>query len=83
MYCQKAITAAVYKFTGDYFISQKTSGERVEVIFQKKPGADADFSLLSNLFENELIDQQVRLEVEEKFGAIRNLIVQKAFSPIN
>ena len=40
---------------------------------------DLNIEFEINEFQNELIDQQVRVEVEEDFGEIRNKIVQKAF----
>ena len=32
---------------------------------------------------NELIDQQLRLDLEKRYGAIRRLIVQQAFAPLD
>jgi len=34
-------------------------------------------------FSNEVIDQQVRIDVEKDFKGIREEIVKKAFSPIS
>ena len=34
-------------------------------------------------FMNELIDQQLRLDLENRYGAIRRLIVQQAFAPLD
>ena len=34
-------------------------------------------------FMNELIDQQLRLDLEKRYGAIRRLIVQQAFAPLD
>ena len=33
-------------------------------------------------FCNEAIDQQLRLDIEKKYGNVRELIVRHAFSPI-
>ena len=38
---------------------------------------------IENKFMNELIDQQVRLDLEKRYGPIRRLIVQQAFAPLD
>jgi His-Xaa-Ser system protein HxsD len=83
IYRQEVITAAMYKFTDRCFVSQEKKGNIVEISFQTKPEQSVNFELLRKEFENELIDQQVRYDTEQKFGDIRNRIVEKAFSPIN
>ena len=44
---------------------------------------DADRVKVENKFMNELIDQQLRLDLEKRYGAIRRLIVQQAFAPLD
>jgi His-Xaa-Ser system protein HxsD len=44
---------------------------------------DADRGKVENKFLNELIDQQLRLDLEKRYGAIRRLIVQQAFAPLD
>lgn len=83
IYKQEVITSAVYKFTGKYFVSQNKVENSIQVTFTAKSDQIANFNLLAKEFENELIDQQVRYDIEQKFGHIRNLIVEKAFSPIS
>jgi His-Xaa-Ser system protein HxsD len=83
IYKQEVITATVYKFTGRHFVSQNKVDNDVEVTFTAKPEQAVNFDLLAKEFENELIDQQVRYDTEQKFGHIRNLIVEKAFNPIS
>jgi His-Xaa-Ser system protein HxsD len=41
-----------------------------------------DLAQVENKFMNELIDQQLRLELERRYGALRQLIVRQAFSPL-
>jgi His-Xaa-Ser system protein HxsD len=77
------ITSTVYKFTDRYYVSQSRGSDAVLVSFQVKPEQEVDFELLDKEFENELIDQQIRYDTEQKFGHICNLIVQQAFAPIN
>jgi His-Xaa-Ser system protein HxsD len=83
IYKQELITSAVYKFTEKCFVSQSKTENEVQVTFMEKPEQSVNFDLLNKEFENELIDQQVRYHTEQKFGRIRNLIVEKAFSPIS
>jgi len=83
IYRQDVITLAVYKFTDKCFISQGKIENEVQITFTVKPAQTMNLELLAKEFENELIDQQVRYDTEQKFGHIRNLIVEKAFSPIS
>jgi len=83
IYNQEVVTAAVYKFTDKCFVSQNKTDNTIQVTFTEKPEQAINFELLEKEFENELIDQQVRYNTEQKFGHIRNLIVEKAFSQIS
>ena len=44
---------------------------------------ETNFEEIAKNFCNELIDQQVRINVEKEFGNIRDAIVKKAFSSID
>jgi len=83
IYKQEVVTAAIYKFTDKYFVSQNKEDNTIQVTFSEKTEQAVNFELLEKEFENELIDQQIRYDTEQKFGHIRNLIVEKAFSPIS
>ena len=83
IYKQEVITATVYKFTDKCFVSQNKTDDTIQVTFSAKPEQEANFDLLEKDFKNELIDQQIRYDTEQKFGHIRNLIIEKAFSPIS
>ena len=39
-------------------------------------------NIVPKQFCNELIDQQIRYDTEQKFGKIRDMIVEEAFKPI-
>ena len=85
LYNKEAITAAVYKFTDSYYVHQSVDTENssiVNVIFESKDG-DQVADSVPKLFCNELIDQQLRYNVNAQFGHIRDLIVEQAFKPIN
>lgn len=83
IYKQEIVATAAYKFTGRYFVSQNKIDNDIEVSFKAKSDKNANLDLLEKKFENELIDQQIRYSTEQKFGHIRNLIVEKAFQPIS
>lgn len=83
VYKQDVITAAAHKFTGKYFVSQNKMDNIIHVTFTAKPDQTVNYGFTEKEFGNELIDQQVRYDTEQRFAHIRNLIVEKAFSPIN
>ncbi len=85
LYTRDAITNALYKYTDKYYIHQETDSQAVDsvaVIFESK-GGDAIVEEEIKSFCNDLIDQQVRVYVSNKFGKIRDLIVEEAFKPVS
>lgn len=82
-YCKNAIVASMYKYTDKYYVYQNLSSENnnlVLVTFEAKNSV-----LEENIvkqFCNDLTDQQLREITTEKFGRIRDLIVEEAFKPI-
>jgi His-Xaa-Ser system protein HxsD len=80
-----AVFAAAYKFTGRVSIGIEPESEtRVRVSMQplaRHKGIDLE--QVAQEFRNELIDEQLRLDLDKRFGAIRELIVRHAFSPLN
>lgn len=82
LYAKESLVAACYKFTDRYYIHQQTSGNNVIAIFEAKDGNDIS-DVVVKQFCNELIDQQVRLNTNQQFGHIRDLIVEEAFKPVS
>ncbi len=83
LYTKNAIIAACYKFTDKYYVYQRVDeggNEFVDVFFESKE--EAINKIVVKEFCNELIDQQLREITEEKYGHIRDLIVEEAFKPI-
>ena len=84
IYAKEAIAAACYKFTGNYYVFEQQSAENnyIDVVFESK-----DDTLVTEVivkeFCNELIDQQVRINTNQQFGRIRDLIVEEAFKPVS
>ena len=84
LYSEKAITATIYRYTDKYFVYQNTmpsDDKQACVIFESKDGA-LDENIVKQ-FCNDLIDQQLREITTEKYGHIRDLIVEEAFKPIS
>lgn len=85
LYSKDVITAAIYKFSHLFYIHQQIDENNpnlVIVIFESKDGNVLTVDIPKQ-FCNELIDQQLRYNVNEQFGHIRDMIVEEAFRPVN
>lgn len=85
VYSIEAANAASYKFTDGYYIEKHTdNGDKniLHVTFMPITPATEEDNILM-LFCNELIDQQLRVDINRKFGHIRDLIVEEAFKPVS
>lgn len=84
LYNVDVICAACYKYTDVYYIKQEMHNDSklVDVIFEPKNVNVVNENLIDE-FRNDLIDQQIRFNVQKEFGYIRNLIVEEAFKPVN
>lgn len=68
-------------YTNKYFVSILPYGDsEVEIAISHKNKNDITDKTLKQ-FMNDLIDQQIRLDLQKKFGDIRKTIVMYAFSP--
>ena len=84
IYDTKAITNTAHKFSDKYYIQiEPKLNDSVQIRIQSKEDNTEKLDSLENAFINELLDQQIRISVEKDFGHIRDMIVKKAFSPIN
>lgn len=85
LYSKDVITAAIYKFSHLFYIHQQTDKSNpnlVNVVFESKDGNAITIDIPKQ-FCNELIDQQLRYNVNAQFGHIRDMIVEEAFKPVN
>lgn len=84
IYSLEVICATCYKYTDIYFIKQEMHNDSnlIDVIFEPKNVDIVNENLIKE-FRNDLIDQQIRFNVQKEFGHIRNLIVEEAFKPVN
>lgn len=79
---ESAVLAALGKFTPSYYISvQPANASDIEITAQDKEGKALPIETLKGMM-NELIDQQIRVELDRRFSDIRKTIVQHAFSPV-
>jgi len=83
-YEKSAVMAAAYRFTNKCIILIEPLKEGyVGVWFQAKNNENSDMIPdLVNDFCNEVLDQQVRLDLEKRYGTLRDTIVKHAFQPI-
>ena len=84
LYSEKAITATIYRYTDKFFVYQSTMSDddkQVYVNFESKE-CELDENIVKQ-FCNDLIDQQLREITTEKYGHIRDMIVEEAFKPIS
>ncbi|WP_298072621.1 His-Xaa-Ser system protein HxsD [uncultured Bacteroides sp.] len=85
LYTKEVVTASIYKFSHLFYIYQQTDADNpnlVNVIFESKDDNTITEDITKQ-FCNELIDQQLRHNVNAQFGHIRDMIVEEAFKPVN
>lgn len=85
LYSKSAITATLYRYSGDFFISEEVNSENpncIDISFEQKTNTVLNDKVLKQIL-NDIIDQQLRVNINERFGHIRDLIVEEAFKPIS
>lgn len=82
LYAKEAVTATCYKYSDRYFIHQQLIDEKIVVVFEANDGKELT-ETTPKQFCNDLIDQQLRVDVNKEFGHIRDLIVEEAFKPVS
>ncbi len=79
---REPVFATAAKFTNQYYIGiQPVDEYSIEVSIQAKNSDDCDQSIIKE-FCNELIEQQVRHDLQNRFGKLREMIVEQAFYPL-
>ena len=84
-YEKSAILAAAHKFTNRFGVKIESLDEiHVGVQLVRKGDLEPNITLEQVVLDfcNCLLDEQLRLDLESRYGAIRELIVKQAFSPI-
>lgn len=83
LYCKNAIVAAMYKYTDKYYVYQETSSDNNDIVLVTFEAKEQKIEEnVVKQFCNELADQQLREITTEKYGHIRDLIVEEAFKPV-
>lgn len=84
IYEKEAALAASYKFTDKCIVVLDSKNDQsLDIYFElKNNGAQTSLKEITQEFCNEILDQQLRLDLEKKYGSIRDLIVKQAFAPI-
>jgi His-Xaa-Ser system protein HxsD len=83
-YEKEAILNAAYKMTDKYSVKiNPIDDNAVAVTLEPKNQISVD-EMKSSVFNfcNEILDQQIRLNLEKRYGKIRELIIEHAFSPL-
>ena len=79
---REAVFATASRFTDRYYVRIKPADEySIEVSILPKKADDADENVVK-IFCNELIEQQVRHDLQNRFGKLREMIVEQAFYPL-
>jgi His-Xaa-Ser system protein HxsD len=86
IYEKEAVFAAAYALSAlcrNRIEPAQAGYVKVTLEFLDEAAPEADSLRIENTFMNELIDQQLRLDLEKRYGALRRLIVQQAFAPLD
>jgi His-Xaa-Ser system protein HxsD len=85
IYDKEDVLNATYKMTDKYSVLIKPVGdhEMLVIIEPKSQQSVEELESAVSDFCNEVLDQQIRLDLEKRFGRIRELIVEHAFSPLD
>lgn len=85
IYSQEALTATCYKYSGDYYVHQEKDSINSHIVIVTFEAKD-DSGVSTNIpkqFCTDLVDQQLRVDINKQFGHIRDLIVEESFKPIS
>ena len=80
---KQAVFAAAYKFRNQCSIKIEPTDERhVGVFFESEKVDHTELTEIIKKFQNEVLDQQHRRNLNKEFGRLREIIVEHAFSPV-
>ena len=84
LYSRDAILNTAYLFTNKCHVDLRSYGDKTaEVIFTQKPNSELEIEVIAKDFLNELIDQQLRVNIDQETKAIKELIIKEAFAPLD
>jgi len=85
IYNVEAVKNAAFKHTHLFFVKVKHQDNgHLNVIMKAKNELDDDI-LISHIYEfhNDLLCEQVKIDLSNRFGKLREIIYEHAFSPID
>lgn len=86
LYERQAVFAAAHKLTDRFAVMiEPIDDYSVGVYIEPKRNTNLDESTIDDaIFEffNDLLDEQVRLDLEKQYGSLRDIIVKQAFEPL-
>jgi His-Xaa-Ser system protein HxsD len=83
IYDPETILQTAYNFNDKCSIHVDSVNTNIfRIYFKKADTINSDLEEIVNKFCIDLIDQQMRIRIEKSFGNIRDILVKKAFSPI-
>ncbi len=82
LYQKEAIQGASHRFIDRCYVHLTQESEAVIIVLLSSREGASDLETLAKEFCTELLDQQVRKNVERDYGNIRDLIVKQAFAPV-
>jgi len=80
LYSKDAILETGYKFTNNYYFEIKSQDKNYLIKLRPKITC-IDTKNIKEDFLNELIDQQLRFNLNQKNHLLREMIIKKAFPP--
>lgn len=83
-YCTDAVLAAIYKFTDRCVarLDPSSDGYIYVRLWPKEADRASELESIAAEITNEVLDQQVRVQLNHQFGHLRDAIVDHAFAPI-
>ncbi len=84
LYEKEAVFAATYALSGlcRNRIEPEPEGYVTVILEPIDSSEGVDLDEIEHRFTTEILDQQLRLDLERRYGGLRKLIVQHAFSPL-
>jgi His-Xaa-Ser system protein HxsD len=86
VYDHEAVLAAAYHLTGKYGVDVEVEGEDfIATLIPKADYAPSETAMREDLlsFCNDVLDEQLRLKLQQKTAGLLDVIVRHAFSPID
>ncbi|MFC1837244.1 His-Xaa-Ser system protein HxsD [Thermodesulfobacteriota bacterium] len=85
IYDKPAVLRASYSISNFCIVDMQPKGDNdVAITIESKPGQESfDLESIAHRFCNEVVDQQIRLDLEKRTKGIREIIIRHAFEPIS